>query len=260
MRRRYITLATVSRTCGVDLTGPDGAARVVAAAETYLVRARRMGAELVAFTEVFPQSSTPNWLHHAEPADGGTLPRICELARKLRLHIAWPRLEVFPQEKGLRNSSVLIGPDGKVLGRYFKAFPTLPELEAGVLPGAEAPVFETDFGRVALVICFDLNFLELRDALAGRRPDLVVFSSMYRGGQQVREWALHLGCHVISAVSAELGMIVDPGGKVLEESTYEALAVHRCNLNKRQLHMDNNWEKYFQKAWVDTGPLSLASP
>jgi predicted amidohydrolase len=90
MRRRYATLATVSRTCGVDLTSPDGSARVVALAETYLVRARRMGAELVAFTEVFPQSSTPNLLHHAEPADGGTLPRVCELARKLKLHIVWP--------------------------------------------------------------------------------------------------------------------------------------------------------------------------
>jgi hypothetical protein len=116
-------------------------------------------------------------------------------------------------------------------------------VEAGVIPRAEAPVIETDFGRVAMVICFDLNFLELRDALATRRPDLVVFSSMYRGGQQVREWALHLGCHVISAVSAELGMIVDPGVRVLEESTYEALVSHRCNLNKRQLHMDNNWGK-----------------
>jgi hypothetical protein len=38
-------------------------------------------------------------------------------------------------------------------------------------------------------------------------------------------------------------VIVDPGGKVLQESTYEALIAHRCNVNTRQLHMDNNWGK-----------------
>src|SRR2546423_1585900 len=73
--------------------------------------------------------------------------------------------------------------------------------------------------------------------------DLLVFSSMYRGGIQLQEWALDLGCHVISAIAAELGRIVDPGGQLLKLSTYEALIAHRVNLNKRQLHMDFNWGK-----------------
>jgi predicted amidohydrolase len=241
--RRHATLATVSRSPGHSLTASDGVHKIVEEAEKYLVRAQRQGADLVAFTEVYPQLATPNLFHHPEPADDGTLPRLQEIAKKLQLYIVWPRLEVFSHEKGLRNSSILIGRDGKIVGRYFKVFPTISEIEGGVIPGTEVPVFETDFGKVAMLICFDLNFLELREALRPQKPDLLVFSSMYRGGLQLREWAMHLGCHVLSSIKTELGMIVDPGGRVLEEVTYEALVTHRCNLNKRRLHMDYNWDK-----------------
>lgn len=241
--RRHATLATVCRSPSHSLSAADGAVKIVTEAEKFIVRAHRMGADLVAFTEVYPQLTTPNWKHHAEPADGGTLPRIQEIAKKLHMYIVWPRLEVFTQEKGLRNSSILIGRDGQIVGRYFKAFPTIGEIEANIIPGTEMPVFETDFGKVALLICFDLNFLELRDALVPQKPDLLVFSSMYRGGLQLREWAFQLGCHVLSSIRTELGQIIAPGGTVLEEATYEALAVHRCNLNKRMLHMDSNWDK-----------------
>jgi hypothetical protein len=94
-----------------------------------------------------------------------------------------------------------------------------------------------------MTICFDLNFMEIRDALRAEPPDLLVFSSMYRGGIQLQEWALDLGCHVISAIAAELGRVVDPGGQLLKLATYEALITQRVNLNKRQLHMDFNWGK-----------------
>src|SRR5581483_4160300 len=68
--RRHATLATVCRSPGLALTAPDAARKVVAEAETYLVRAHRMGADLVAFTEVYPQLATPNLFHHPEPAEG----------------------------------------------------------------------------------------------------------------------------------------------------------------------------------------------
>lgn len=241
--RRTAVLATVSRSPAISMADEGGPERIVADAEKYLVRAHRMGADLVAFTEVYPQLSTSSGYHHAEPADGGTLTQIQEIAHRLKMYVVWPRFEMFDGEKGIRNSSILVGRDGDVVGRYFKVFPTIGEMENGVIPGTGCPVLQTDFGRVAMIICFDLNFPELREVLRPERPDLVVFSSMYRGGLQVRDWALDLGCHMLSSIKNELGVIVDPGGKVLEEATYEALATHRCNLNKRQLHMDYNWGK-----------------
>ncbi len=73
-----------------------------------------------------------------------------------------------------------------------------PELEKGVIPGTVAPVFETDFGLVGLLICFDLNFPEVHVALKQSKPDHVVFSSLYRGGLQAQALAYELRAFVVT--------------------------------------------------------------
>jgi predicted amidohydrolase len=239
--RRQAIIASVSKRPEHGCVPDDAREKFLQDTERLLRRAAAMGADLVAFPEVYPQLRTPDMYAAAEPHDGGTLTWAQEQAQRFRTHLVWPRFERRPD--GLRNTAILIDRKGDVIGRYDKMFPTIGEMEHGVIPGTECPCFETDIGRVALTICFDLNFMEIRDALRPAPPDLLVFSSMYRGGIQLQEWALDLGCHVISAIAAELGRIVDPGGQVLKLATYEALVAHRVNLNKRQLHMDLNWGK-----------------
>ncbi|HEV3163783.1 MAG TPA: carbon-nitrogen hydrolase family protein [Isosphaeraceae bacterium] len=242
IRRRPIRVATVSHrpTAGAD--GPEATDRFLKAAETFIERGSRMGADLIAFPEHYPQIAVSDIAHHAEPHEGGTLDRVREAAKKHRLYIVWPRIEYDPA-RGLRNTSILVDRGGDVVGRYDKIFPTVGEIEKGIIPGTEAPCFETDFGRVGLMICFDMNFAEAHASLARGKPDLVVFSSMYRGGLQAQALAYELGAFVVSAIASELGQILDRCGRVLKESTYEALAVAAINTNSVALHMDFNWEK-----------------
>jgi predicted amidohydrolase len=208
----------------------------------WLERAARMGADLVAFTEIYPQLAVSDPYHHAEPAEGGTLPRVCELAKKHQLIVIWPRVE-YDSERGVRNTSILVDRTGAVVGRYDKMFPTVTELEKGVIPGTEVPCFETDIGRIGMLICFDLNFVEAHESLARGKPDVVVFSSMYRGGLQAQALAFELGAFVVTSISSELGLVIDRCGRVLKEATYEALAVAPINTNSVALHMDFNRDK-----------------
>lgn len=242
-RRRPIQVATVSAQPSAGTDTPEGLDRLMAEAGRYLTRAARMGADLVAFTEIYPQLALRDPFHHAEPRDGGTLPRVCELAKQHQLYVVWPRVEFDPDRGGLRNTSILIGRDGSITGRYDKMFPTPGELEQGVVPGTEAPCFETDFGRVGLLICFDLNFAEVHESLTRGKPDVVVFSSMYRGGLQAQALAFELGAFVVTAVKPELGLVIDRCGRILAESTYEGLVVAPINTNSVALHMDFNWNK-----------------
>jgi len=216
--------------------------RLMKGAQLYIERAARMGADLIAFTEIYPQLALADPFHHPEPAEGGTLERVRELARQHKTIIVWPRLEYDPVRK-IRNTSILVGRDGDVIGRYDKMFPTIPELEKGVIPGTVAPVFETDFGLVGLLICFDLNFPEVRVALKQSKPDLVVFSSMYRGGLQAQALAYELRTFVVTSIASELGLIIGRAGRIIKESTYEALAVAPINTNSVAMHMDFNWTK-----------------
>lgn len=237
--RKHAVLASVSKRPAFGCGTPEGKERLLSDAEVLLRRAKRMGANFVAFPEVYPQ--LVGGIKDIEPANSGTLDRIQDLAYELQLYIIWPRYETSPE--GPRNTSILVSPKGEVVGRYYKVFPTIGEIESGIVPGTSCPVFETEFGKVAMIICFDLNFIELRDELRSKQPDVVFFSSMYRGGIQLQEWALDLGCYMVSAISAELGRIIDRGGKILKLATYEALIAERVNLNQRQLHMDYNWNK-----------------
>jgi predicted amidohydrolase len=242
VRRRPVRVATVSHrpTAGAD--GPEGVDRLMKGAELYLERAARMGAALVAFPEVYPQLAVADTFHHPEPTEGGSLDRVREAARRHKLLIVWPRLEYDP-DRGVRNTSVLVDRTGEILGRYDQMFPTTSELEKGVVPGTEAPVFETDLGRVGMMICFDMNFREVHDALARGKPDLVVFSSMYRGSLQAQALAFELGAFVITSIASELGLVIDRCGRIVKESTYEALAVASINTNGVALHMDFNAQK-----------------
>jgi predicted amidohydrolase len=56
-----------------------------------------------------------------------------------------------------------------VAGRYYKMFPTVGEIEKGIVPGKRVIAYETDFGRVAMIICFDLTFPKSTKPL-WRRP------------------------------------------------------------------------------------------
>lgn len=144
-----------------------------------------------------------------------------------------------------RNSSVLIGREGQIVGTYNKNHVVIEETtQGGILCGREAPVFDCDFGRVAFAICFDLNFDELRLKYAKAKPDLIVFSSMYHGGLMQAYWAYSCRAHFVGAISGLPCEIRDPQGDLIASSTnYFDFVVADVNLDCRLAHLDYNWSK-----------------
>ena len=166
------------------------------------------------------------------------------LARKAKQHNTyiigsyWRRDE---KARGRYNSAVLIDRQGKVAGIYDKVYPTIGEMESGVLPGKGAKVFDTDFGRIGAIICFDLNFGELLDEYKKQGVELLCFLSAFRGGSMVPAVAFRNQCFVASAVPRENGVIVDPLGRTLAESShYGRIIFTRINLDSQIVHIDYN--------------------
>ena len=60
------------------------------------------------------------------------------------------------------------------IGVYRKSFPTAKELQQGILPSPDGvSVFDLDFGRVAVLICYDQQFAELWHAAGALGADVV---------------------------------------------------------------------------------------
>jgi len=144
-----------------------------------------------------------------------------------------------------RNSCVILDREGRIAGIYDKSFPTIGEMEEGIKAGKEAPVFQCDFGRVAVAICFDLNFDELRERYASEKPDLILFSSMYHGGLAQGIWAYTCRAFFIGSVyKGTPSEIRNPMGEIVATSTnYYDFAVTRINLDCKLVHLDYNRRK-----------------
>jgi len=145
------------------------------------------------------------------------------------------------------DSFVLIDRKGEIAGIYDKNYPTVEEMEEGFVPSGQLPVFDCDFGRVAALICYDLNFDELRLRTAALKPDILLFSSMYHGGDFVQDyWAYTCQSYFVSSqfnynVPSE---IRDPVGNVVASTTnYTGYAVATITLDYQLVHVGGNKDK-----------------
>jgi hypothetical protein len=176
-------------------------------------------------------------------------------ARENNCYMVYSAYRIMP-DGSQRNSSVLIDRKSNVVGIYNKNHPTIGEIEKGTLCGRDAPVFECDFGRVAMAICFDLNFDELRLKYVEAKPDLIIFSSMYHGGLMQSYWAYSCRCHFVGAIAgrATPSEIRNPLGQVIASNTnYFDFAVAKVNLDCKLAHLDYNWER-LRKLKAKYGP------
>lgn len=109
----------------------------------------------------------------AEPIPGPSTKYFGELAKKHDLYIV---VGLYERAAHLiYNVAVLIGPDGKIVGKYRKV--TLPrvEIEEGVTPGHEYPVFDTRFGKVGMMVCYDGFFPEVARELSKNGAEVIAW-------------------------------------------------------------------------------------
>ena len=146
-----------------------------------------------------------------------------------------------------RNSTRLIDRTGQVAGIYNKNHPTELELDDNILAGAEAPLIECDFGRVGCAICFDLNFDRLRVQYVAKKPDLILFSSVYHGGLMQAYWAYSCRSHFVSSIGGSQhcpSHVISPVGRVLASTTnYRDFVTTTVNLDCRIVHYDFHVEQ-----------------
>ena len=185
-----------------------------------------------------------------------------QVARENNCYIVYSANREMP-DGTRRNSNVLIDRKGNVAGIYNKNHPTIGEIEKGILCGRDAPVIECDFGKVAMAICFDLNFDELRHKYVKAKPDLIIFSSMYHGGRMQAYWAYSCRSHFVGAISgrATPSEIRNPLGRVVASTTnYFDFAVATVNLDCALVHLDYNRER-LRKLKAKYGPkVKISDP
>jgi len=125
-----------------------------------------------------------------EGLDGPTITAMSALARKHGTYIVCPIDRISGEHR--LNSAVVLDRNGEVLSVYDKVYPYWSEfrLTPPVTPGADPLVVSTDFGKLGMAICFDVNFPEVWQRLADEGAELVVWPSAYSAGTTLQAHAL----------------------------------------------------------------------
>ena len=178
-----------------------------------------------------------------EPIDGPTFKALADRARRHRINLV-AGLHVLEDDGTISNIAVLYDRDGQLVGSYSKCHPTEGEIDAGITPGSEAKVFQTDIGRIGLAICFDLNWHELWAEMKAQGADIVCWISAYEGGFPLQAYAWLHGLTVVSSVQSYTAKIIDRTGKILTTtSRWGRLVSCDIDMDKRWFHTDGQAEK-----------------
>ena len=170
------------------------------------------GADLIALPETFrgQTDTTP------EALAGPTITALARIAEKHRTYILCP----IDRKEGARrfNSAVLLDRSGRIAGVYDKLYPFWVEeftRHPPVQPGQAVTVFSTDFGRLGVAICFDVNWGNLWQRLSDFGAELVIWPSAYSAGRTLQARAIDFSYYIMSATWVPDCLVYDIDGDQL---------------------------------------------
>ena len=221
-----------------------------------LCKERHPGVQLV----VFPELSATGYfltssLHEvAEEKDGSIFKQMSHTAKRHGVYLLYGYVEKDALGK-IYDSCMLINAEGECAANYRKIHLTPPEKEF-FTAGDDPVVVDTDLGKVALVICWDLAFPEYSLHFSKNQVDLVLAPSAWEspyespfvkfGSARALDSTTYLAASNHLGTSGELeffgqSTVYSPEGNVLpyEDHLEDKLYITTIDFNKtKQLKED----------------------
>lgn len=190
--------------------------------------------DLVVLTETFyTRKSLLPIVNAARPEDSEPVRLVRERAKKYKTHIVFSFAEV--EDGNYYNTGFLIGREGEIIGKMHKSHLTMAEYEAGMIAGDEIKVFDTDIGRIAIAICWDLFFPGLSAILMKNKVDIVCHPTAGYTETRVKQRAKDCGAYLVVSTVTEHrnSVILSPEGERLADaSEHGGYGCAEVDLNK----------------------------
>lgn len=238
----------------------------LAKAEEFIKQAASASADLI----VFPEDVVVGPLNgRADLADfdGRYVKHFQQLADQYSIDIV-PGSIIEGDETGLYNTTYYIDHTGDILGKYRKVHLWLPE-RGYITPGEEVCVVETRFGKVGLIICWDLMFPETFRAMIEEDVEIVICPSYWcledaGDGQRLNRFAevtLVNALCIARAFEQEIVLIyANAAGKtVIDDNTCTLVGQSQITVpfqGPLDIAMHNDEVMFIQE--VDTSVLAIA--
>ncbi len=156
-------------------------------------------------------------------------------------------------ENGVRhNTAILLNRNGEISGVYRKSHLSWKEYESGMVPGDSYPVFDTEFGKIGMLICWDAYFPDPAKVMALQGAKILLVSTAGNPTFRHIARAMENGVFVVvsgAAAFMEAGgikatKIISPRGEILAQTSED----QSCALAEIDLGNGN----YI--SWLSVGP------
>ena len=191
-----------------------------------VLMARFPWTQMVLFSELAPYGPLDRY---AQPFPNDALHQFQEDARRYGIWLIPGSMFERTEEGQIKNTSVVINPEGEIVAKYSKMFPFRP-YETGVTAGTEFCVFDVpEVGRFGLSICYDIWFPETTRHLTSQGVEVLLHPVLTGTTDRDAELAIarataaQFQCYVFDVNGLGAGgvgrsLVIDPAATVLHQS------------------------------------------
>lgn len=196
-----------------------------------------LGVDLIAL----PETWNMQYRNQPETLAGPTVTTMQTLAARHRTYLVCP---IDRQDGEQRvNSAVLIDRVGRIVAVYDKVYPYWSEFDLTpcVQPALTAPpVYDADFGRIGMAVCFDVNFPTVWQTLADQGAELIIWPSAYSAGTSLQAHALNHHFYIVTSTYTKDCLVYDITGQELLYEKSDEINISRVTLDlDRGLYHEN---------------------
>ncbi|HEY2934140.1 MAG TPA: carbon-nitrogen hydrolase family protein [Acidobacteriota bacterium] len=223
--------------------------------------AGRAGADILCLGEGITVVSTgKKYDEVAETVAGPTSQILGQVAKTYRMYIV---AGIYEREGALvYNTSLLIGRNGEIVGKYRKIHLPETEISGGLTPGDSYPVFKTDFGTIGLQVCYDNFFPEGVRTLALQGAEIIFLPIWGDGRGEGYQWDIVARARAIdnavfliaSIYTDKRSLIIDPNGHILADTSGKSgMVMSEIDLDQRtferwlSVHGYGDWKNLYPK-------------
>lgn len=196
--------------------------------------------DIIVFPETFTTGYSEEIFHnidkYAETEDGEVITVLRRLAKKFNVWLVSGSI-VEKDDEGTYNTIFLIDRKGNIVGKYRKMhlYSAMDE-DVAFKNGVDMPVFDTEFGKLALMTCYDIRFVELSRTYAVKGAEAIIIVSNFPN-PKVNHWRILLqaraienqlyiiACNRVGSADKSTyfghSLIIDPWGEIVNEGNDE---------------------------------------
>lgn len=229
-------------------------------AEEMIRRAYEKDTDIVILPEMFncPYDNSYFREYSESPKDGKTTNRISKLAKELEIYIIAGSIPELDENDNVYNTSFVYDRKGNMIAKHRKVHLFDIDVEGGVTfkesdvltAGDKPTVFNTEFCKIGLQICYDIRFPELSRMMVKEGAKIIITPGAFNMTTGPSHWeslfkiraldnqVYTLGCSPAQNEEASYNsyghsIVVDPWGEVIDSLGFEeGLIIEEINLNK----------------------------